>query len=71
MLEVLHIQKKYFFEVNIFHGGHFGFSGFHGVAQSCTLGNQAKFVLEPYRNTNLQKNFIVLEISRLIKFQLD
>ena len=65
-LEVLHIQKKCF-EGYLFHGSHFEFSQFPGVAQSCNWGNQTVIVLEPHGNTNLKKKtFIVLEISRLM-----
>ena len=42
-----------------------------GVAQSCRSGNQAKYVLEHIFITNQQKNFIVLNISRFWKFQMD
>ena len=42
-----------------------------GVAQSCRSGNQARFVLEHIFITNQQKNFIVLNISRFWKFQMD
>ena len=54
-----------------FCSGHFIFSQFPGVAQSCKLGNQGQFVLGPHWNTNLQKNFIGKEISRFMKFQMD
>ena len=43
--------------------GHFKFSQFPGVAQSCKLGNQGQFVLGPHWNTNLQKNFIGKELG--------
>ena len=33
------------------------------VAQSCPLGNQAKFVLRPLKSNNPSKNFIGMEIS--------
>ena len=42
-----------------------------GVAQSFRSRNQARFVLERIFNTNQQKNFIVLNISRFWKTQMD
>ena len=39
-------------------GGHLGFMQIRKVAQSCRLGNQFKFVIEPHANTNHSKNFI-------------
>ena len=53
------------------YGGHLGFMQIVGVAQSCRSGNQAKFVLEHIFITNQQKNFIVHNISRFLKFQMD
>ena len=47
-------------------GGHLGFMQIIRVAQTCLSGNQARFVLEPMNITNQQKNFIVLDISRLM-----
>ena len=46
-------------------GGHFEFMQIMKIAQSCILGNPAKFVLKALWNTNLQKNFIGKNISRL------
>ena len=48
--------------------GHFGFRQIPGVAQSCSLGNKAEFVLIPHGNINQEKNS---EISRSLKFLLD
>ena len=42
-----------------------------GVALSWRSGILAKFVLEHISITNQQKNFIVLNISRFWKFQMD
>ena len=44
-----------------------------GVAQGCHLGNQAGFVLGPHihRSMKVQKNFIVLDISRFTIWLLD
>ena len=42
-----------------------------GFAQSCWSGNQARFILEHIFTTNLQKNFIVLNILRFYKIQMD
>ena len=41
------------------------------VAQSCRLGNQGEFVLGPHGNSNPQKNFMTLTISRLTIVSID
>ena len=46
------LQKLYF---SVSAGGHFEFMQITKIAQSCTLGNQAKFVLEPRWKMNLKK----------------
>ena len=41
------------------------------IAQTCPFGNQTSFVLEPLYITKQKKYFIVLDISRVWKFQVD
>ena len=52
-------------------GGHLGFMQIATVAQGCRLGNQGEFVLGPHGNSNPQKNFMTLTISRLTIVSID
>jgi len=52
-------------------GGHLGFMQIRKVAQTCRLGNQFKFVIEPHANTNPSKNFIWKHISSFPTYQTD
>ena len=52
-------------------GGHLEFMQIRKFAQSCRLGNQFKFDIEPHANTNPSKNFIRKHISSFPKYQTD
>ena len=55
--------KSYFLKMAS--GSHLGFMQIKWVAQTCPFGNQAIFTLEHQNSAKKQKNFIVLNISRL------
>ena len=74
--KIIHMDQFYTLLVQKFSstwatGSHFGFMLIMQIAQGCIFGNQAKIIVETYKITNQQKNFIGKNFARFIKIQTD